>query len=210
MSAGRRASGLRIAAAGVCVAVAAWLLQQYWQRPAEAFDPSTEDLCIVMPARVAPARAWDPSSSVDRLAARPVPPDARCPVCGMYPARHPKWAAQLIFDDGAVHFFDSPVDLFIFLADPGQFDPARADSAAAAMHVSDFSGVGWLEARYAHYVKGSSARGPMRGADLPAFGDPDAARAFAAQHGGEVIGFGAIDAGTIATLRDANHAGHDR
>lgn len=210
MTASGRLHGLRMLAAGICIAAAAWLAVQYVQRPGDVFDPTTEDLCIVMPTRVAPAHAWDPSSGVARFAARPVPPDARCPVCGMYPARHPKWAAQLIFEDGAAHFFDSPVDLFIFLAAPGQFDAARANAVVGAMHVSDFSGAGWLDARSASFVMGSAARGPMRGADLPAFGERAAAQAFAAQHGGEVIGFGQIDTDTVVKLREANHGGHLR
>lgn len=204
------ASGVRLAAAGVCIVAAAWLMQGYLQRPVDAFDPSTEDLCIVKPARVAPAHAWDPSAGLEKFAARPIPPDARCPVCGMYPARHPKWAAQLIFEDGAAHFFDSPVDLFIYLADPGLFDAARADAVAAAIHVSDFTGAGWLDARSASFVIGSAARGPMRGADLPAFGERAAAEAFAAEHGGAVIRFAEIDNAAVAGLRDANHAGHIR
>lgn len=205
-----RRPAVRMLAAGLCLAVAGGLAVQYVQRPHVVFDPSTEDLCIVAPTRVAPAQAWDPASGIARFAARPIPAEARCPVCGMYPARHPKWAAQMIFEDGAAHFFDSPVDLFMFLATPAQFDSARANSAVAAVHVSDFSGAGWLDARKANFVIGSSARGPMRGADLPAFGDRAAAQAFAAQYGGEVVGFAQIDGDTVVRLREDNHAGHLR
>ena len=93
------------------------------------FMPPAEDLCIVPSARIAAALPWDPASGLHIHAARPVPAQARCPVCGMYPSRYPRWAAQLIFEDGAAHFFDSPVDLFIFLEDTARYDPERAPDA---------------------------------------------------------------------------------
>jgi hypothetical protein len=49
---------------------------------AHPFDPLAEDICIV-----APPIPHDPASALPVLAARPVPAHARCPVCGMYPAR---------------------------------------------------------------------------------------------------------------------------
>lgn len=170
------------------------------------FSPPDEDICIVPPARVMAATPYDPASGLAIHDARPVPPEARCPVCGMYPARHPRWAAQLIFADGAAHFFDSPVDLFLFLQDPARYDSARSTEAPVALYVTDFAAGGWVDARQALFVDGSQVRGPMRGADLPAFASRADAEAFIAANGGELRSFDAIGPALIAALRDLNHA----
>lgn len=41
-----------------------------------------DDICVM-----APPQAYDPASARAMLVARAIPDDARCPVCGMYPAR---------------------------------------------------------------------------------------------------------------------------
>ncbi|MBS0511184.1 MAG: nitrous oxide reductase accessory protein NosL [Proteobacteria bacterium] len=199
---------LLLGASALCVAAAAGLFWQYAHRPSAAFEPPAEDVCIVPPARQSVAHPYDPASGLEIFAARPVPADARCPVCGMYPARFSKWAAQVIFEDGSAHFFDSPVDLFMFLAEPARFDASHTPNQAAALYVSDFNGSGWSDARAAAYVLGSSARGPMRGPDLPAFADEAAARAFATERGGRVLRFTDVRGETLAGLRDATHASH--
>ena len=126
----------------------------------------------------------------------------------MYPARFPRWAAQIVFEDGAAHFFDSPVDLFMFLDKPASFGSTRTAAEAAAMYVADFRNGTWLPARQAVFVRDSRARGPMRGPDLPAFADTAAAQAFIAEQGGRALAFEQVDASVVTSLRDANHAHH--
>lgn len=199
---------LLLAAALAAAGVGGALLWQHETRPAGAFEPPAEDVCIVPPTRVSQPHPYDPASGLGLLEARPVPPDARCPVCGMYAARFPRWAAQIVFADGATHFFDSPVDLFMFLAEPARFGSARSTRDAAALYVADFASGRWLDARQAVFVLGSTVRGPMRGPDLPAFADTAAAEAFAAANGGRTLRFGEIDPAIVGTLRDANHSHH--
>jgi copper chaperone NosL len=199
---------LLLAAALTSASVGGVLLWLHETRPAGAFEPPAEDICIVQPTRVSQPHPYDPASGLGLLEARPVPPDARCPVCGMYPARFPRWAAQIIFADGATHFFDSPVDLFMFLAEPARFDSARSGADATALHVADFDSGRWLDARRAVFVLGSRVRGPMRGPDLPAFADATAAEAFAAANGGRTLHFAEIDPAIVGKLRDANHSHH--
>lgn len=203
---GSGASRTLLLAAGVAFAAGAGaLLWPQAGRSAANFAPPTEDICIVPPARSIAAIPYDPAFGLGLHAARPIPPEARCPVCGMYPARFPRWAAQLIFTDGAAHFFDSAVDLFLYLADSTPFDKQHRREDVAALYVTDFGGQGWVDARQAYFVTGSQARGPMRGADLPAFARAEAAAAYVAEHGGRVIGFAAVDAPLLTALRGANH-----
>ncbi|MBU1396829.1 MAG: nitrous oxide reductase accessory protein NosL, partial [Gammaproteobacteria bacterium] len=107
----RRSARLVSLAGGVlAIAIAALLLLPLGKQAARDANLFSNDLCIV-----APATPYDPASGRAMLAPRPIPADARCPVCGMYPARFSRWAAQSIFKDGAAHYFDSPLDLFVFL-----------------------------------------------------------------------------------------------
>ena len=200
--------GVLLGGAALCIATASALSWQYATKPGVDFSPAPEDICIVPPSRASTAFAWNPASGLGKYEARPAPADARCPVCGMYPARFPNWVAQIIFEDGSAHFFDSPVDLLIFLQDPGRFDTEHKTADIAKRYVVDHRSGEWLDAGKASFVLGSSARGPMRGADLPAFATAAEAAAFVAQRGGRVVMLEDIDADTLARLRDASHASH--
>ena len=189
---GLGAAGL-LAAAG---AVGTAALHGAPRRPAAALPEP--DVCIV-----APPTPYDPASGLPVMTARPVPPDARCPVCGMYPARAPEWAAQLIFANGNAHFFDSPLSFFLYLRDVERYSPGMDAEQIAALYVTDASVRGalrWIDARTAFYVHGSDARGPMRAGNLPAFATRAAAQAFVTQRGGRVLEFEGVDAALVAQL----------
>lgn len=141
-----------------------------------------DEVCLV-----APPTPYDPKAGVALHAPRAVPPDARCPVCGMFPARAREWAAQIVFDNGDTQFFDSPLSLFIYLQDVGRYTRGRTTGDIAARYVTDVETGQWIDARDAWYVHGSSARGPMRAGNFPAFGSPEAAARFAQVRGGQVL-----------------------
>ena len=165
-----------------------------------------DDVCLV-----APPSPYDPASGLLPHAARPVPADARCPVCGMFPARTPEWAAQLIFANGDAHFFDSPLSLFMYLQDLRRYSPARQREDVATIYVTDSTAPGggtWTAAESAWYVHGSSARGPMRAGNLPAFAHQGTAQAFADQRGGQVLAFVQVDATVVQRL--AGRSGEGR
>ena len=112
-----------------------------WQAAATADQTITSgDICIV-----APVTPFDPNWGIDLLAPRKIPKDARCPVCGMYPARTSEWAAQVIFKNGDTHFFDSPLTLFIYLLDPSKYSRGRNASEIAVSYVTDTSQGQWIK-----------------------------------------------------------------
>lgn len=158
-----------------------------------------DDVCIV-----APTWPYDPASGRGPFEPRDIPPQARCPVCGMFPARAPRWAAQVIFDDGDAMFLDSPLMLFLFLADVPRYATGREASTVAARWVRDHDDGTWIDAGNARYVHGSRALGPMRAGNLPAFADAGRAARFAATEGGVVLRAGDIDATLLASL-DTRH-----
>jgi nitrous oxide reductase accessory protein NosL len=69
-----------------------------------------------------------------------------------------------------------------------------------AHYVTDVPSRSWVDARSAFYVTGSTAKGPMRAGNLPAFASQDAARQFAAQRGGKVLAYAGVDAALVAQL----------
>ena len=187
---GRVLAGALLAALALCVlpVASAWVA-------GKAVPPPAEDVCLV-----APPTPYDPASGLPLAAARAVPPDARCPVCGMFPARAPGWAAQVIFANGDAQFFDSPLSLFLYLEGVGRYSPGRSRGEIVASYVTDSAGKVWTDAASAFYVHGSTARGPMRAGNLPAFATEQAARQFAAHNGGTVHAFAAVDAALLAQL----------
>lgn len=194
----------RLAALAAAAAVAWWGAGR-WQAADGGHGAATadlpEDVCIV-------AQTWpyDPASGRAPSEARDIPPQARCPVCGMFPGRSPAWAAQVIFGDGDAVFVDSPLMLFLLLADVPRYVPGRDATAVAALYVRDHGDGAWIDAVTAHYVHGSRALGPMRAGNLPAFADAGRAAAFAREHGGHVLGAAEIDAALLRSL-DTRH-GH--
>ena len=139
---------------------------------------------------------------------KPIPANARCPVCGMYPARNPRWAAQTVFKDGAAHFFDSPADLFAFLQKVDRHDKHYSLDDVAVSFISDFETGQWIEAKNAFFVHGSSVVGPMRDADLPAFTSRRAAATLVRSQGGKVLTFAEITPELIQSLSRNLHHRH--
>lgn len=191
-----------IAVLALVVAAAAVVLLSHDEQSATDPNLVTNELCIV-----APATPYDPASGLAMLAPRPIPAAARCPVCGMYPARFPRWAAQSIFSDGAAHYFDSPIDLFVFLQKVDRYDIRYALNDVAISFVTDFDTGQWIEVQDAFFVHGSSAFGPMRDADLPAFADRATADALIRNRGGRVLAFTEV---TPELIQSLNHSVHHR
>ncbi len=159
------------------------------------------DICIV-----APPVPYDRSTGLSLYAPRTAPPDARCPVCGMYPSRFPDWAAQVIFDNGDAQFFDSPLSLFMYLQNPGRYSPGRSADQIAVRYVTDGTSRQWIDATKAWFVHGSTAVGPMRAGNFPAFHSKTDAVQFAQRRGGSVLAFDAIDDSVLSPL--AGKGGH--
>ena len=196
-----RRAAIAVLLLGGSAAVAAWR----WplRSAAGAPAPMEDDVCVV-----APPTPYNPASGLPPEAAREVPADARCPVCGMFPARARAWAAQVIFADGDAHFFDSPLSLMLYLRDVGHYTRGRTAEAIVARYVTDMGTGAWVPALEATYVAGSSARGPMRAGNLPAFAHPAEAARFAQARGGRLLRWDGADAGLLRTLAPARRPAH--
>lgn len=154
------------------------------------------DVCLV-----APTFSYDAASGLPLSAAREVPPEARCPVCGMFPARQRRWAAQVIFSNGDVQYLDSPLSLFLYLQQVPRYTAGQSADRIVAAYVTDLDSGVWVPAEQALYVHGSRLMGPMRSGNLPAFATKHQAGVFIDQHGGEWLTAARLRKGLPAPLQ---------
>lgn len=112
-----------------------------------------------------------------------VPDGAKCPVCGMFVSKYPKWAAMIEIE-GKKHYFDGVKDMMKFYIFDVDFPYDRAK--IAKIEVTDFYTLDAIPADKAWFVYDSKLYGPM-GRELIPFATEKAARNFMADHGGERI-----------------------
>ncbi|HHD77335.1 MAG TPA: hypothetical protein ENK93_02440 [Campylobacteraceae bacterium] len=108
-----------------------------------------------------------------------VPKDAKCPICGMFVAKYPKWATMMQDSNGKKRYFDGVKDMmkYYFNHKDERFDPIR---------VQDFYTLKSIDARRAWYVTGSNVYGPM-GRELIPFASREDAEIFKKEHFGKKI-----------------------
>lgn len=120
-----------------------------------------------------------------------VPKDAKCPVCGMFVAKNPQWAA-MIEVNGKAFYFDGAKDMFKYmLIERNHFDTTS---------VTNYYKLTKLNAKEAFYVIGSNVYGPM-GAELIPFASEKDAQTFAKDHDGKkIVSFDEIDEALLKSL----------
>lgn len=112
-----------------------------------------------------------------------VPKESKCPVCGMFVGKYPKWAA-LISIESTKHYFDGVKDMMKFYIFDVDFPYDR--SKITRIEVTDFYTLKAIDAKEAFYVIGSNVYGPM-GNELIPFFTKEAAQNFMRDHRGEKI-----------------------
>ena len=112
-----------------------------------------------------------------------VPEGAKCPVCGMFVYKYPRWAA-MIEVNGHKHYFDGVKDMMKYFIFDGDFPYDR--NKITQIEVTDFYTLEAIPARFAWFVYDSKLYGPM-GRELIPFRTEEAAKNFMADHGGERI-----------------------
>jgi len=112
-----------------------------------------------------------------------VPTKAKCPVCGMFVSKYPKWAAIMAVD-GKHYYFDGVKDMLKFYFFDGDFKYDR--SKISKFKVTSFYTLEAIDAKKAYYVIGSDVLGPM-GNELIPFKTLQEAKNFMSEHKGEEI-----------------------
>ena len=125
------------------------------------------------------------AGAADLKPRKPKPPD-KCPVCGMFVAKYPDFAGQVIFRDGTATFFDGAKDLFKYYLNLATYSPKRHQGDIATIYVTSYYSLSPIDGRKAWYVTGSDVYGPM-GRELIPFENEAEAREFKLDHKGNAI-----------------------
>jgi len=82
-----------------------------------------------------------------------------CPLCGMFPARYPRFHCQIVFQDGSYEAFDSTIGLLVYL-----YFPEKTGFKVKEIHqvyFMDYLKESWIESQDTYLVVGSDIMGPM-------------------------------------------------
>ncbi len=103
--------------------------------------------------------------------------DEKCPICGMYVYKYPKWATQIFYGD-THHSFDGVKDMMKYYF-------AHQEGITKIL-VRDYYTQEVIDAKSAYFVVGSDVYGPM-GDELIALKDKKSAKDFYFDHRGKKI-----------------------
>jgi nitrous oxide reductase accessory protein NosL len=116
-----------------------------------------------------------------------VPEKAKCPVCGMFVAKYPRWAARYQeWEDDPAYYFDGVKDFMKFYADPAAYGVQPPLKVTDGTRVTEYYTLGSISPFLAFYVVGSDVYGPM-GKELIPFATHEDAETFMKDHGGDRI-----------------------
>lgn len=134
----------------------------------------------------------------------PVEPtmDDTCPVCGMMPAKHTDWNAQVVYTDGEAVHFDAPKDLYTYVYNPGEYitDDRTLDDVEATYFTEYYTTEHVALADDLYFVTGSDVTGPM-GEDLVPVQGRGNADTFAQEHGGTVLNPEEVTPSVVSELK---------
>ena len=106
-----------------------------------------------------------------------VPQKAKCPICGMFVAKYPKWAAQVKIDKHNL-YFDGVKDMMKWIF--------KNEKKINKIFVTDYYTTNKIEAKKSFYVIGSNVYGPM-GNELIPFSSKEKAQEFMKNHEAKMI-----------------------
>ena len=107
--------------------------------------------------------------------------DEKCPICGMFVYKYPRWATQIFYGEDKHYSFDGVKDMMKYYFDNRE--------GISKILVRDYYSQKTIDATKAYYVIGSDVYGPM-GNELIAFKNESEAKTFYMDHRGtKVVGF---------------------
>jgi copper chaperone NosL len=138
-------------------------------------------LALAVMLTFAPPSLWGAEGKPQK----PSPKD-KCPVCGMFVAKYPDFAAQIVFKDHSYAFFDGAKDMFKYYFNLGKYNPKKRVTDIGSIYVTDYYALRYIDGLKAYYVQGSDIYGPM-GKELIPFEKEPEAREFMKDHQGKTL-----------------------
>jgi len=146
-------------------------------------------LCKTLKPKMQQALAiylYDPILAANKNKMIQVKEDTKCPVCGMFVAKYPKWVAQIEVAQKHSHYFDGVKDMMKFYLNPSKFKHNHKEKDISKMIVTDYYSLNAIDAKNAYYVIGSNIYGPM-GEELIPFKTKKEADDFSKSHFGKKV-----------------------
>ena len=138
---------------------------------------------------------WDvkrEKKTANKYAKIEVSHDEKCPVCGMFLYKYPRWVSMIEYNDGKKLYFDGMKDLMKYY-----FEHKKG---VKLMLTQGYYTQETIAVKDAFFVIGSDVYGPM-GNELVAFKDKERAKNFLFDHHGrEILTFDAITPQTVYKL----------
>ena len=107
--------------------------------------------------------------------------DEKCPICGMFVYKYPRWATQIFYGEDKHYSFDGVKDMMKYYFENKE--------GISKMLVLDYYSQKAIDATKAYYVIGSDIYGPM-GNELIAFKNESSAKTFYMGHkGAKIVNF---------------------
>ena len=159
----------------------------------------TQSRCKKLPKRYIEAAAlylWDHRAQTTKMhehyPSLSVTKKQKCPVCGMFLYKYPRWVSVIVYDNGKKLYFDGLKDLLkYYFKDPKH---------VAGLYTRDYYTQETIAAKDAYFVIGSDVYGPM-GREFIAFKNKESARHFLMDHRGKkILPFDAIDEALVYKL----------
>jgi len=129
------------------------------------------------------------------------PHNAKCPVCGMFVYKYPKWTALIEVNDIHHHklYFDGVKDMMKFYFKPKNYLNIDFNQKDMQLFVTDYYTLNKIKAKEAYFVIGSNIYGPM-GNELIPFSKKSQAKNFIKDHGGKIVEFKDININLLKNL----------
>ena len=128
---------------------------------------------------------FEPILAADKSKMIEIPKDAKCPVCGMFVSKYPKWVVQIVLEDTHKHYFDGVKDMMKFYFNPAKYH-SHSNEKISQINVTDYYSLELIDGKKAFYVIGSNIYGPM-GEELIPFKNEEEAKKFMSDHFGKRI-----------------------
>ena len=131
----------------------------------------------------------------------------KCPVCGMFAYKYPKWIAEIIYKDSTYAAFDGPKDMLKYYFNISKYNKHKTKEVIAAIYVTEYYTTKKMHAEDVYFITGSDVYGPMGNELIPVKGKEEADTFMRDHKGTKMLRFSEI---TPADLPGMMHGGGDK
>lgn len=144
----------------------------------------------ILSALAAFGLGWNPLTPTTAISAsskfpKPGKKD-RCPVCGMFVYKYPKWMAGFVFKNGKKYFHCCPKCMLHNMNDISKYQPGKKCEQLELIWVTEYYTTQKMNARDVFFVIGTNLVGPM-GLDLIPVKGMEAAENVKQDYNGKLI-----------------------